>query len=263
MLDERAIHEAATLLLDCWKDHCTLAQLPAHCRPSSRAEGYAIQQAMLRLSGRSAFGWKIAATSTAGQSHIGVDGPLAGLLHHTQVIGEGIDVPISDSLMRVAEVEFAFRMGRTLAPRDHRYTVDEVMAAVESLHPAIEIPDSRYQDFARAGAAQLIAENACADRFVMGQASPEGWRAIDLASHEVQITASGRDPLVGVGRNVLGDPRVALAWIANELSTHGLTLESGQVVTTGTCSIPIPVAPGVQIDADYGPIGRIAVRFIE
>jgi 2-keto-4-pentenoate hydratase len=41
-----------------------------------------------------------------------------------------------------------------------------------------------------------------------------------------------------------------------------MALEAGQVITTGTCAIPISVAPGVTIEADYGPIGRIAARFV-
>lgn len=262
MLNDHQAHEAAALLFNAWQSRSTLPQLPALCRPGSRAEGYAIQRAMLAISGRRLFGWKIAATSNAGQSHIGVDGPLAGMLHDTQVVPEGVPVSISASLMKVAEFEFAFRMARPLAARTQPYTVQEVMAAVESLHPAIEVPDSRYGDFIRAGAAQLIAENACADRFILGAASPELWRSLDLAEHTVAITVSNREPLTGIGRNVLGDPRIALTWIANELCAHGMALEAGQVITTGTCAIPISVAPGVTIEADYGPIGRIAARFV-
>ncbi len=69
--------------------------------------------------------------------------------------------------MRVAEVEFAFTMGTDLPPRDVPYRLDEVMAAVASLHPAIEIPDSRYRSFTEVGAPQLIADNACAHQFVL------------------------------------------------------------------------------------------------
>ena len=133
MLDHAAIHQAAAMLLDCWRGQQTLPQLPPGCRPTSRAEGYAIQREMLRLSGNTRYGWKIAATSTAGQSHIGVDGPLAGMIHSAQVLAEGSDVPIANSLMKVAEVEFAFRMGATLAPRAQPYSNTEVMGAVATL----------------------------------------------------------------------------------------------------------------------------------
>ena len=66
----------------------------------------------------------------------------------------------------------------------------------------------------------------------------------------------------GIGANVLGDPRIALTWLANELSRHGATLRAGQYVTTGTCAVPLELRPtGESITADYGALGRITVTF--
>ena len=107
-------------------------------------------------------GWKIAATSAAGQKHIGVDGPLAGPLLANRVLEDGATVPLDGNIMMVAEAEFAFRFARALPKRANPYTQDEVLAAVESLHPAIEVPDSRYNEFVKVGAPQLIADTACA-----------------------------------------------------------------------------------------------------
>jgi len=61
----------------------------------------------------------------------------------------------------------------------------------------------------------------------------------------------------GIGANVLGDPRVALAWLANELSALGITLRAGQVVTTGTCLVPLEIAPGDHVRMDFGALGRV------
>src|SRR5260370_2938161 len=124
--------------------------------------------------------------------------------------------------MRVAEPEFAFRMKADLPPRPSAYTVQEVLDAVGTLHPAIEIPDSIFSDFVSAGAAQIIADNACAHLFVLGAAATSNWRALDLVEEKPVITLRGRQ-YTGHGRNVLGDPRIALAWLANELSQLGLT----------------------------------------
>ncbi len=59
------------------------------------------------------------------------------------------------------------------------------MDTVASLHPAIEVPDSRFADFTRAGAAQLVADNACAHQFVLGPPTEAEWRGLDLAAHLV------------------------------------------------------------------------------
>lgn len=260
-LDAARMQEASDLVFTLWRQGRRVAALPEALRPQSRAEGYAIQALLERRSAKPLFGWKIAATSLAGQAHIGVDGPLAGRLLAEQVSESGATLPLGSTLMHVAEAEFAFRMARTLPPRTDEYRQEEVMAAVGTLHPAIEVPDSRYDDFVTAGAPQLLADNACADRFVLAPAASEDWRRIDLATHPVQARVGSRYTREGQGANVLGDPRIALTWIANELSRIGVPLAAGQVVTTGTCVPPLEIQAGDTVSANFGVIGSVTVSF--
>lgn len=252
---------AAALLLQHWRQSTRLAELPAHCRPETRAEGYAIQFEVAKLSGQNVVGWKIAATSNAGQQHIQVDGPIAGCLLAARAREGGARIALAGNNMNVAEAEFAFCMGGDLPKRSASYGVDEVLAAVATLHPAIEVPDSRYADFTRVGAAQLIADVACACWFVIGPAARADWRALDLVKHGVVAYRNGAPAGVGSGANVLGDPRAALAWIANELCTYGEGLRAGEVVITGTCLAPVPVKAGDKLKADFGEFGAIEVGF--
>jgi 2-keto-4-pentenoate hydratase len=109
------------------------------------------------------------------------------------------------------------------------------------------------------GIAQLVADNACAHRFVLGPAAPIDWCTLDLAAHIVPAFLNGRHVGDGLGANVLGDPRIALTWLANELSRHGVTLKRGEVVTTGTCIKPMPIARGDHVAADFGVLGRVSL----
>jgi 2-keto-4-pentenoate hydratase len=261
MLERNQVAAASQALRDHWRAGTKLAALDDWCRPTNRAEGYAIQAAIERYSTTHLFGWKIAATSEAGQRHINVDGPLAGRILAEKVREPGATIPLAGNLMRVAEIEFAFRFARDLPPRATPYSVAEVMQAVGSLHPAVEIPDSRYEDFCAVGAAQLIADNACAHLFMLGPASDAPWRDADLAAAPVSATLNGTDARHGKGANALCDPRVALAWIVNELSGLGLPMKAGQVVTTGTCVVPVEVSPGDEVRGDWGPYGTLSVRF--
>ena len=249
--------QASDLLWDRWHSGRRIGQLPDDVRPRTREEGYSIQACLEERSSKPLAGWKIAATSTAGQQHINVDGPLAGRLLAEKMFESGADLPFGANHMRVAEAEFAFRMNLDLPPRSDPYTVDDVLSAVGTLHPAIEIPDSRYEDFTIVGAPQLIADNACAHLFVLGPAAPKDWRTVDLVEHRVLGAVVGAAAREGKGANVLGDPRIALTWLANELSSHGLTLRAGQVVTTGTCLIPLPIAAGAHVVMDFGRFGIV------
>ena len=262
MLDEGRMEAAAALLWQHWREGRRLPALPPVLRPETRAEGYAIQARLEARDGKPRSGWKIAATSAAGQAHIGLDGPIAGRVLARQVLAPGAAVSLGTNAMRVAEPEFVFRLAADLPPRDTPYAQAEVMAAVGALHLGIEIPDSRYEDVASAGFAQIIADNACAHQCVFGPATAADWRPLDLAAHRVQAQVGDRYAREGVGANVLGDPRIALTWLANELSAHGITLAAGQFVTTGTCMVPLEVQPGDAVAIDFGVLGSIAVRFI-
>lgn len=140
MLDKAQTAAAAKTLHDHWQAGTKLGDLEPPLRPRDRAEGYAIQAAMQAYG--SLFGWKIAATSEAGQKHINVAGPLAGRIFGERVIPNGGTASMAGNDMRVGEPEFAFRMGRSLPPRPTLYSVAEVLSAVDTLHPAIELPDS-------------------------------------------------------------------------------------------------------------------------
>ena len=253
--------QAAQMLWSTWKSDGRIEQLPVAIRPMTRAQGYQVQAEVARLSGQAVMGWKIAATSVAGQKHIGVDGPQVGRMLAQRAFDSGAVVPLAGNGMLVAEAEFAFKMARDLPPRAAPYTQQEVLAAVASLHPSIEIPDSRYRDYATVGEAQLIADNACACYYVLGQATACDWRALDLSKHPVSATVNGEIRGQGTGAAVLDDPRIALTWMVNEISRIGETLHAGQVVTTGTCVVPVPIQPGDLVEVDFGVLGGASARF--
>jgi 2-keto-4-pentenoate hydratase len=205
-VNQASTQEAADLLWQHWHGQRRMDHLPETLRPRTRAEGYAVQACLDARSASPLFGWKIAATSKVGQAHINVDGPLAGRLLRERAYDGGAEVPFGANHMKVAEAEFAFRMARDLAPRARPYEVTEVLDAADTLHPAIEIPDSRFDDFTVVGAPQLIADDACGHYFVLGPATSADWRAIDLAAHAVKGEIVGRLTRDGLGANVLGDP---------------------------------------------------------
>lgn len=262
------VNEVAQQIWKNFRDGTQMSTLPASYVPTSRAQGYAVQAEVARLSGQPSVGWKIAATSVAGQKHINVDGPLAGRLLADRVFEAGSAganaIDLRPNLLRVIEAEFTFRLSRGLPPRAGEagaYMVDEVMATVGSLHLSIEIPDTRFTDFVRVGAPSLIADLACASWWIVGDAVTADWRGVDLSTHRVTVRKGDAAVAEGIGSNVLGDPCIALTWLANELCTYGDGLKAGDYVTTGTCVVPVPCAPGDAFTADFGVLGTIAVAF--
>src|SRR5208282_5214264 len=221
---ESPARTAASLLWNARREGGALAELPARCRPATRL---------------------------AGQRHIGVSGPLAGRVLATFAHRDGATLSLAGNRMRVAEAEFGFFLARDLAPRAAPYAVAEVLAAVGAVVPVIEVPDSRFLDFVRAGEAQLLADDACAGQFVLGAGAGVDWRTLDLRAHPAtgRVLRGGAVAVehAGTGEAVLGDPRAALTWLVNELSGLGIVLRAGEFVSTGTCFQPLPIAPGDEI----------------
>jgi 2-keto-4-pentenoate hydratase len=260
-MNHSQIDQAAALLWQTRLEQRRIDALPDHLRPHTLAEGYAIQDAMVAIAAQPILGWKIAATSKAGQAHIGVTEPLAGRLFKNFVVADGALLPAAPLHMKVMEAEFAFRMGRALPPRDTVYAQHEVCDAVATLHLAIEVPDARFERFAEIGPAQIVADDAFAAWFLLG---PEvrDWRELDLSTQKVRAYKNGTLAVEGTGAEALGDPRIALTWLANHLAQRGIGLKPGDIVTTGTCITPAAVAPGDQTVAEFIGLGRVALAFI-
>ena len=106
----------------------------------------------------------------------------------------------------------------------------------------------------------MITDNACAHQFVIGTKLKDIWKSIDLSKHYVELKVKNGKKQSGIGSNVLGDPKIALTWLVNELSRNSITLHAGEFVTTGTCTIPLQVKKGDFIIADYGKLGKLELQ---
>ncbi len=250
---------ASQCLLEHWQLNTRLEKLAPHLLPRRKQEAYQVQELIEQQSTQPLAAWKLAATSIAGQKHIGVSGPLIGRYIAERVMPSGSVIPFGNNGMKVAEIEFAFRFGSDLPPRATPYSTDEIFEAVASMHPAIEIPDSRFEHFERVGELSLIADNACAHWLCIGETAPDDWRNLDLAAFTPTGQIRGKEPVTGKGANVLGSPYAAMEWFVNELSSLGITAKAGQMVSTGTCLVPMPISPHDHVTGDFGPLGRVEV----
>jgi 2-keto-4-pentenoate hydratase len=246
----------AAAVWSAWSAGDRLDALPADVRPAPLEEGFAAQQ---RLGGHAGprYGWKIAATSAAGQAHIGVDRPLPGPLFDRFRREPGAVITFDGLHMRVVEAEFALVLGRDLGSEP---TAEQVVEAVAALHLAVEVPDSRFAEFAQVGGPTLLADAACAGFFVLGPEVPR--EAVHGLEHRAtRIEVNGAEAGVGSGAAVLGGPLHALARLATVLHGLGSGLRAGEVVTTGTTTPPPVVAAGDEVRADFGELGEIRLSF--
>ena len=253
-------NEAAALLWKAWMSGDQLDALPPMCRPHTVEEGYAVQDALVAASNDEVAGYKIAATSKAGQAHIGIDHPISGRLLQKRMLTNGVTATLDGNFMTVAEAEFVFEFKADMPVSNTPLDWQTVMESVGALYLGIEMPSSRFAHFASVGAPHLISETACAHWMVLGPEVRIDWRQRDLAEHPVRVLIDGECVVEGKGADALGDPRFALTWQVNQLMGRGIGIKAGQIVTTGVCGKPVPVAAGNHVVADFGDFGTAEVR---
>ena len=259
-MDREAATRGGALLWQAWQGRRQIPALPADCRPETLEAAYAVQGGLVESAGLAIAGYKIGATNAQVQARFGVDAPFSGRLFADYVGGSPLTVPANTVNFYAIEAEFDFVMGSALAPRTEPYTRADVRAAVASVHPAIEVPDSRYSDWLSMKAPDLIGDNAIGCLLALGPEA-EGLLDHDIAGQPVVVRVNGEVVSEGAGANVLGDPWNVMVWLANHLSARGLTLEVGHVVTTGSAADVVQCQPGDTVTAEFGPIGRAEVHF--
>jgi 2-keto-4-pentenoate hydratase len=227
-----------------------IAALPEHTRPQSEADSYAIQDAVLRRLGEKIGGWKVGFSPGGGI--------FCAPIYASHVQASPASLPAGGFHVIGIECEIGFRLNRTLTVRAQPYTSEEVLAAA-SLHPTIEIVDSRYQDFRSLDRLQILADNFSNGALVYGPAAA-GWQGMDLVHPPIDVTADGKPFAECTGLRA-GDPVGLLVALVNHVANARGEIPAGTFVTTGTHTGMVFTQPGSRIAADYGPLGRVEVSF--
>lgn len=259
-MKKQEVERAVAYLADAWEVGNLIEQLPEECRPKTAKEGMQVQDALADYFGFDVGGWKIGCTSEYAQKLLKTDGPFAGRIFAARVNRSGIKLSGLIYKMRGLEGEFAFVLGKDLKPRKRPYTRAEVRDAVMELRPAIEIVDSRFKDWLAVTTPHLIADMGCNAALILGEPI-KGWKKIDLTKAAAKMKVDGKVVGSGKGADVLGDPLLALAWLANFMRDRG-GLQAGQIISTGTCTGFYKAPEKAKVVADFGKLGKVKLDFV-
>jgi 2-keto-4-pentenoate hydratase len=256
-VDSRIV-DASSALWRARLERAPIEVLTARWPDLDETAAYAIARATQALLGQQRVGYKLGYTSAAMRAQMGVEHPNYGLLTEPGRVPDEGEIRLDSLIHPLVEPEIAFVMARdvTDAPQD----ADVLLDAVASVHPALEIVDTRYTAY-RFKACDNIADNSSAACFVLG--APRALRELpDLASVAVSLAA---DDIVldhGCGADALGNPLHALAWLARRLLGEGAMLRAGDVVLTGGLTRAHAARAGVQFAGRFSGLGEVRVRFV-
>lgn len=227
--------------------------------PSDIGAAYAVQELLTErriASGARLIGRKIGLTSAAVQAQIGVDRPDFGVLFDDMLVEDGAEIPCARLMQPKVEAEVAFRLGSDILDASDSWTVRD---AVDLMYPALEIVDSRITGW-RIGITDTVADNASSGLFVLGaEGTPSG--EVEPALVAMIMTRNGERVSAGTGRDCMGDPLIALAWLAATAIEFGSPLRAGDIVLSGALGPMVAAVPGDEFIAEIAPLGQVGVSF--
>jgi len=251
-IDRDRLRQASEILLEARRTVTPVAELPEKLRPASLAEAYFVQDAMIEELGAIA-GWKVGASSPEAT-------PMFAPMFDFGMASDGALIANSMRRMRGVEAEIAFLLGRDLPTRTTAYTRDEVLAAIASAHPTIELLESAYLDPDAVDRLAMIADLQMHGGFVHGPAYA-GWRNFDFGQENVTVTVDGV-VRTDKGANGFGTDLLQLVvWLANEGQPRTGGLYAGQWITTGSWMGKTLAQPGSEVHVHFNHFGDVRCRF--
>jgi 2-oxo-hept-3-ene-1,7-dioate hydratase len=183
--------------------------------------------------------------------------PDYGHLLDDMLIADGAKVPHASFCIPRVEVELAFVLGKPL--RGPGVLLTDVLRATEYVVPALEIVDARVQNPRKIY--DTIADNGAAAGIVIG-GRPVAPMEVDLRWVGGIMYVNGEIEETGLAAGVLGHPALGVAWLANKLGEHGVSLEAGHLVLAGSFTRVIFARQGDTVHGDFGALGGVAVQFV-
>lgn len=253
-LETDRMYQAAEILLKARREVMPIHELPPKLRPHSLDEAYRLQDIVADAMGPMG-GWKVG-TPAPDAPPVFSPMPLWGGFAKS-----GDRIATSFKRLRGVEAEIAFCLGKDLPARDHQYTGEEVLDAIASAHPAIELLESAYFDPDKVDRLSLTGDLIMNGGFAYGAAVP-GWQNINLAEESVSVIIDGAERYNGKGGNQAGADLISLVmWLANEGGYRTGGLKSGQWITTGSWSGKTFAEAGSTAEVRFTHFGEVHLKF--
>jgi 2-keto-4-pentenoate hydratase len=259
-LSEQDVRRLAGELWEAERQSAPIMPISGRYPDAGIDDAYRIQLEGIRLrgdGGDAVRGHKVGLTARVMQQQFGVDRPDFGHLLASMFHPEGMPLPVDSLIAPRVEPELAFVLAAPL--RGPGVTVADVLAATAFVLPALEIIDSRIQDW-RIGIVDTVADNASSAKVVLG-GTRTAIADVDPRLIGVVLRRNGEIVETGASGAVLGNPAQAVAWLANTIASHGGALRAGDLVMPGTCTRAVDMQPGDTVRADFEHLGHVSVSF--
>ncbi len=245
------------ILKDVWASRENLTPLPIFSKtygPLSLEEAYNIQEKFVKEAiskGEEVIGYKVAFSSQPAMKKFGAKEPAYGVLFKSMLLKNGAEVDHSKYYRLFIENEVAIIIGKDV--KGPLSSVDELKKYVKGAAPAIEFPDLRFKELKGITVPDVVADNAGAAIFLVGEMIPI--ENINVDSLEVVFSKDGEVINKAPSTQAYGGPLKSVLWLINSLAERGKGLKAGYIVMTGALGKMVPAKPGHYVE-DFGKLGK-------
>ncbi|MFN2744658.1 MULTISPECIES: 2-keto-4-pentenoate hydratase [Bacillus] len=220
-------------------------------------DAYEIQKELILLKakqGSGIIGPKMGLTSRAKMQQMNVEEPIYGYIFEDMLVPNGGALQMEQLIHPKVEAEIAFLLGEDI--EGPGVTGEQILAATDFFLPALEVIDSRYENFSFT-LPDVIADNASSSRVVFGEKirKPDGLR---LDSVKVSLMINGEVKEQGTGAAVVGHPANSAAMLADMLARKNEKLKAGSIILTGGVTGAVMLHRGDRVSAHVEGLGDVS-----
>jgi 2-oxo-hept-3-ene-1,7-dioate hydratase len=250
----------ASLLAQLRRDGRQQSGLDATLTPPDASSAYQVATLVEKSLGWEVIGWKIAATNDTMQQALRSDSPIYGRVFAPNVFESPHVMAHAGLCSPIPEVEYQIFLNKDLPARDAPYKQAEVIDAIASIHPGIELAECRFiHDEHFPPLPAILADASGSGTLVYGPAI-KNWQQRDIATQEVVLFCNGNERRTGNAQTAMEHPVAPLTWLANELSRTGVGMRAGQIISTGTMTGMLKPKAGETFVADFGEFGQVSIE---
>jgi 2-oxo-3-hexenedioate decarboxylase len=218
----------------------------------SEADAYAIQAASMGhryARGEKLIGLKMGFTSEAKMKQMGVHDMIWGRLTDSMLIENG-ELKMENFIHPRAEPEICFLVNQDI---DRELSLEEAPAYVETVAAAIEIIDSRYQNF-KFSLEDVIADNCSSAALFVGAWQDKNTPLGDL---KISLEIDGEVRHEGSSAAILGDPWRSFVAATRLAHQYGQPILSGSYIMAGAATPAVFLEVGQEVRVRVEGLGEV------
>ena len=262
-MDKNKINNIVRYLLNKRSNKYFITNLETDLIPNTQDEAYFIQNKVhtsLNFGQDKVIGRKIGCTTKVMQKYLKIDHPCAGTLRKSNCFQSGDNLDMRTYTKVGVECEIAVKLKKDI-PYSDIFTKEDILTYIESIFPAIEIVDDRYDNWKSFTANHLIADDFFSAGCVLGR---EEFK-VDIKNIELlrgTMYVNNKKIGEGLGKHILGNPLNALMWLASRKDIIGNFIPKNSIILLGSLVETYWVSRGDKVKINIEGMDNVYINFI-